>query len=62
MKAIVDPDLCIGCEACVEICPECFEMSGDLAVAKSGLISADLEELVRDAAEACPVDAIIVEE
>ena len=62
MRAIVDADLCIGCEACVDICPEVFAMAGDLAVAKSGEVSADLEALTRDAASACPVDAIVCQE
>ncbi len=37
-------------------------MAGDLAVAKSGEVSADLEALTRDAASACPVDAIVCQE
>ena len=34
MKVKVDPDECTGCALCVDICPEGFEMLGDLAVAK----------------------------
>ena len=33
MKAIVDPNLCIGCTQCAGLCPEVFSMDGTLAVA-----------------------------
>jgi len=29
MKTKVDPDLCTGCELCMQICPEVFEMEDD---------------------------------
>ncbi len=29
MKATVDKDLCLGCDICVEVCPEVFEMDDD---------------------------------
>ena len=32
MKIVVDPDGCIGCEICVEMCPEdVLEMQDDIA-------------------------------
>lgn len=62
MKAYVDKDACIGCELCVEICPEIFEMEDDgLAVAKDSEIPEDLLEDAQEAEESCPTDAIIVE-
>ena len=33
MKATVDPDLCVGCELCVQLCPDVFAMQGDVATA-----------------------------
>jgi ferredoxin len=27
MEVRIDDDLCIGCETCIDICPEIFEMS-----------------------------------
>jgi ferredoxin len=62
MKVRVDQELCVGDEACVEICPEIFEMAGDVAAAKMEDVPADLEGSCREAADACPVEAIIVEE
>jgi ferredoxin len=63
MKAIVDRDLCIGCGLCEEICPEVFEMD-DEALAKVivDVIPADAEDSAQEAADACPTEAITIEE
>lgn len=61
MKAVVDPDACIGCEACVAICPEVFEMRGALAVAYTDPVPPDKEASAREAAEACPTSAISIQ-
>jgi ferredoxin len=52
----------VGDETCVETCPEIFEMKGDVAVAKMESVPEDLEAKCKEAAEACPVEAIIIEE
>ena len=65
MRVHVDEDLCVGDETCVEICPEIFELQGDVAVAKideDEEVPEELEDACREAAESCPVEAIIVEE
>jgi ferredoxin len=62
MKATVDPDLCIGCGLCPEICPDVFEMPGDKAFAKVDPVPPEAEAACRDAAEQCPSSAIKVEE
>ena len=62
MKATVDPDLCIGCELCVDTCPEVFEMNDDdLAVVIVDEIPADAEDTAQEAADDCPSEAIIIE-
>ena len=61
MKATVDPDLCTGCELCVDTCPEVFEMNDDIAVVKGDVVPADSEESARESAEDCPAEAIILE-
>jgi ferredoxin len=61
MKAIVDADLCTGCELCVDTCPDVFEMDDDIAVVKVDVVPADSEECAREAAEDCPAEAITVE-
>ncbi|NQU44246.1 ferredoxin [bacterium] len=63
MKATVDPDACISCELCVEICPEVFEMDDESgkAVAKVNPVPADAEESAQDSADQCPTEAIAIE-
>ena len=61
MKVVVT-DACIGCERCVDICPEIFEMGDGIARVKSGPIPSEVEERVRQAAEECPVEAIVITE
>jgi len=63
MKATVDHDLCTGCGICVDTCSDVFELNADgLAEAKVVPVPPAAEDSCRDAAEACPVDAISVEE
>jgi len=61
MEVEVNED-CIACEMCVEICPEVFEMGEEFAEVTVDEVPEQYEDLVREAAEECPVDAIIVEE
>ena len=62
MKAIVNGDLCIGCESCVDICPDVFEMQDDLAVCRFDDVPEEFEDTSREAAESCPVEAIDIED
>ena len=61
MKVKVDPDECTGCALCVDICPEGFEMLGDLAVAKHDEVSSGTEESCMQAVEDCPVEVIRID-
>jgi len=62
MKVIVDEETCIGCEACVETCPEVFEMNDDKVRIKVDQVPEDMMGTCREAAENCPVEAIQIEE
>ncbi len=62
MKVKIDPELCTGDEICVQICPEVFEMQGDKAVVKMEEVPEDLKDSVKEAADSCPSEAIIIEE
>ncbi len=62
MKVTVDEETCIGCEACVDICPEVFEMVNDKAVAKTVEVPVSLIKACKEAAENCPVEAIRLED
>lgn len=61
MRAIVDPQICISCELCTQICPEVFKMEGDKAVAYVDPIPVEREYSCKDAADSCPVNAIKIE-
>ena len=61
MKAVVDKDLCTGCELCTQTCPDVFEMEGDTAAVKGAAIPSDAEECAPQAADECPVEAIRIE-
>ncbi|MCG8532965.1 MAG: ferredoxin [Desulfovibrionales bacterium] len=56
----IDEDECIGCESCVEICPEAFAMNddGDKAIVVNENCT---DGCVEEAVDTCPVECIIVE-
>jgi ferredoxin len=71
---IVDPDLCIGCGLCVEICPLVFEMKENKAwiIAPKLLTLKEKHAVVKDpqacdscdcvlVIDSCPVAAITLE-
>ncbi len=60
MKAKITDD-CISCELCVETCPEVFEMGDTIAVVKVETVPPEFEDKAREAADACPTSAIILE-
>jgi ferredoxin len=57
MKKVSVEDTCIACGTCVEICPEVFELEGEIATIKDGA-ELSLDEKIIEAADACPVEAI----
>jgi ferredoxin len=61
MRVMVDKEICMGDGTCVEICPEIFEMWGDVAVTKLEEVPDELEDACSEAAESCPVAAIFIE-
>jgi len=62
MKAKVDPELCIGCAVCEAMCDAVFEMEDDVAKVKVDTVPSEAEDDCREAADACPVDAIAITE
>ena len=61
MTVKIDADLCTACGLCVDSVPDVFEMGDDVAQVKTSEVSADLQSAVKEAADDCPVEAIIVE-
>lgn len=54
----VDQNKCIGCGLCVGMCPDVFVLNLD---GKSEVLAQVNEECAKEAAAACPVEAITVE-
>jgi len=52
---------CTACGLCVDTCPEVFQMGDDIAEVIDENVPAELEDAVQQAADECPVEAIIVE-
>ena len=56
-------DECIACNLCVETCPEVFELGDEeTARVKVDTVPPELEDKVREAAEDCPTEAIVIED
>jgi len=55
-KPVVNKQKCIGCGACVAICPDDFEMGSDGKA--SAKLKAKNSECAKTAANNCPVGAI----
>ena len=60
MKVRIE-DSCTACGLCVDTCPEVFEMGGEIAEVIIDEVSPELKDTVQQAADECPVEAIIVE-
>ncbi len=61
MRISVDKVLCVGCEKCVRMCPEVFQMESEFVVVVTESVPPELQKACREAAENCPVTAIIIE-
>ncbi len=61
MKATVNED-CIGCGLCEGTCPDVLSISDDgVAVAIEEDVPEEAEDAAQEAADNCPVSAIVVE-
>lgn len=60
MKAVVDKDTCIGCGTCMAIADNVFQMD-DQGLAQGTDFKEEDKDLVEEAKEACPAQAIHIE-
>ena len=61
MKVIIDRDLCQGIGNCVAIAPVVFKLDKENK-AEATHIEDISQEKIREAAESCPLDAIILQD
>ena len=61
-KIVVDRDLCIGAATCIALAPDVFELDGEnKAVLKEGWREKGVsDEQLLEAAQSCPVDAVLL--
>ena len=62
MRVRIDEEACVGDGVCVEVCPEIFEMAGEIARVKMENVPDELRAACKEAAEECVVEAIIIDE
>jgi ferredoxin len=60
MKVRIE-DTCTACGLCVDTCPEVFEMGDDMARVIVDEVPEEHEDAVQQAADECPVEAIVVD-
>lgn len=58
MKAMVDPDTCIGCGLCCGLCDAVFRMNDEGKAEAYQAADAMNQDDVQGAIDACPVSAI----
>jgi len=61
-KVIIVEEECIGCETCVELCPEVFAFDEEIEKARVIKETGGPEDEIQEAIDSCPVECIHWEE
>jgi ferredoxin len=59
---VIDADECIGCESCVELCPEVFSFNEEEEKAEVIMPEGGPEDCIEESMDTCPVECIHWEE
>lgn len=63
LRVVANRSACCGYGVCAEICPEIYGLDDNgIVVLKTEWVPSGLEEKAREGAQACPQNALIVEE
>jgi ferredoxin len=57
-QVVIETEECIGCESCVELCPEVFAFNEDEEKAYVKLPQGGDEACIEEAISTCPVECI----
>ena len=55
-------DTCTACGLCADTCPDVFELGDEIAQVIMDEVPPEHEDAAQQAAEECPVEAIIIQE
>jgi ferredoxin len=59
---VLDEECCVGCESCVELCPDVFEMDESGEKARVILAEGGDPDCIEEAISTCPSECISWEE
>jgi len=57
-KVVIETEECVGCQSCVELCPDVFGFDEDTEKAKVIREEGGSESCIQEAVETCPVECI----
>ena len=57
-KVVIETEECVGCQSCVELCPDVFGFDEDAEKAKVIMEVGGAEDCIQGAMDACPVECI----
>ena len=61
-RVVIDDDECVGCQSCVELCPDVFGFNEDTEKAEVLQAEGGDEDCIEEAIDSCPVECIDWEE
>ena len=61
MKIKIDKQKCLGCEVCINLCPEVFELKDGKSKIKENVDLEKNKDCIKEAIDSCPVAAIVKE-
>jgi ferredoxin len=61
-KVFIETEECIGCESCVELCPDVFAFDEETEKAVVIMAEGGPEDCIDEAIDTCPVECIHWEE
>lgn len=62
MKLTVDPDNCIGCRLCKDVCDAAFTMRDGVSTPVDEAVTEENRVCIEDAVAVCPTEAITLSE